>query len=90
MLCAAYLLLAIVSPGAGGLGLGDVKLAALLGLLLGWLSIPQVLYGPLAAFLLGGLLSVALLASRRATRKSYIAFGPHMLLGAALGFLLLT
>jgi leader peptidase (prepilin peptidase)/N-methyltransferase len=77
-----YLALALVYPG--GMGFGDVKLAGLLGLYLGWLGWSSVLVGTFAAFLLGGLAGAALLATRRAGRKSAIPFGPAMLAGALL------
>lgn len=75
-----YLLLALVYPA--GLGLGDVKLAASLGLYLGWLSWAAPVVGTVAAFLIGGALSLGLLLARRATRRTAIPFGPSMLLGA--------
>lgn len=78
----AYLLLAVVSPGGGGLGFGDVKLAGVLGMLLGWFAWPLTLLATCAAFLLGGLFGLALLVLRRASRKTAIAFGPHMIVGA--------
>jgi leader peptidase (prepilin peptidase) / N-methyltransferase len=83
-----YLLLGLAR--AGGLGLGDVKLGGLLGLWLGWFGWSAVLAGPAAAFVLGGLLAAVLLITRRAGRTSAFAFGPWMLLGAAVataGFL---
>jgi len=84
---AAYLVLLLVSPGGGGLGLGDVKLAVGLGVLLGWFSWYAVLVGTLSGFVLGGLWAAVLLISRRATRHSYIAFGPFMLGGAIIALL---
>jgi leader peptidase (prepilin peptidase)/N-methyltransferase len=80
-----YLLLALVYPA--GLGLGDVKLAGSLGLYLGWLGWSSALVGLFAAFLVGGLVGVVLLALRRATRRSAVPFGPSMLLGALLAVL---
>jgi leader peptidase (prepilin peptidase)/N-methyltransferase len=80
-----YLLLALVYPA--GLGLGDVKLAASLGLLLGWLGWSAAVVGLLAAFVVGGLVGVVLLALRRATRRSAVPFGPSMLLGALVAVL---
>lgn len=78
---AGYLLLALVRPA--GLGMGDVKLGALLGAWLGWLGWGAVVLGALAGFVLGGLAGLVLIASGRATRTTAIAFGPWMLLGAA-------
>jgi leader peptidase (prepilin peptidase)/N-methyltransferase len=87
LLFVVYLVLALVSPGGGGLGFGDVKLAGLLGLLLGWLGWGQVLVSVLAAFLIGGVVAVLLLLTRRASRSSHIAFGPSMILGAWVGLM---
>ena len=80
VLTVGYVVLALLRPGE--LGLGDVKLAASLGLLLGWIGWGHVLLGAFAGFLLGGLFSLVLLATRRATRRSHIPFGPFMLGGA--------
>jgi leader peptidase (prepilin peptidase)/N-methyltransferase len=68
----------------GGMGYGDVKLAGLLGLYLGWLGWGSVLVGTFAAFLLGGVVGVALMLARRAGRRTAIPFGPAMLAGALL------
>jgi leader peptidase (prepilin peptidase)/N-methyltransferase len=67
-----------------GMGYGDVKLAGLLGLYLGWLGWGPVLVGTFTGFLLGGLVGVALLVTRRAGRRTAIPFGPFMLGGAML------
>jgi leader peptidase (prepilin peptidase)/N-methyltransferase len=64
------------------MGFGDVKLAGLLGLYLGWLSWSSVVVGTLAGFLFGGLVGAALLVARKAGRKTAIPFGPYMLAGA--------
>jgi leader peptidase (prepilin peptidase)/N-methyltransferase len=68
----------------GGMGFGDVKLAGLLGLFLGWLGWSSVLVGTFAGFLLGGLVGVALVAVGRAGRKTAVPFGPFLLAGALL------
>jgi leader peptidase (prepilin peptidase)/N-methyltransferase len=77
-----YLVLALVSPGGGGLGLGDVKLAGVLGLALGWLGWGPALVSVLAAFVMGGVMALILLLFGRASRSSHVAFGPSMILGA--------
>ena len=82
-LYALYWVLAVGYPG--GMGFGDVKLAGALGMLLGWLGWASLIVGGFAAFLLGGLVGVALMVGRRATRKSRIPFGPFMIAGAAVG-----
>lgn len=82
-----YFVLRLVYPP--GMGFGDVKLAGVLGLYLGYLGWPHVFAGTFAAFLLGGLWSIGLLALRRGTLKSAIPFGPFMLAGAAAAMVLL-
>jgi leader peptidase (prepilin peptidase)/N-methyltransferase len=82
VLFVVYLVLALISPGGGGLGFGDVKLAGVLGLLLGWLSWGTVIVSVLGAFVISGLVALILLVTRRASRSTSIAFGPYMLLGA--------
>ncbi|MBT2530817.1 prepilin peptidase [Arthrobacter sp. ISL-48] len=86
VLWAFYFVLRLVYPP--GMGFGDVKLAGVLGMYLGYLGWAHVFAGTFAAFLLGGLWSLALLASRRGTLKSSIPFGPFMLAGAAAAMLL--
>jgi len=80
-LYALYFALAVIHPG---MGFGDVKLALLLGLYLGWLGWSSLAVGAFAGFLLGGLAGAALLIARRADRKTRIPFGPYMLAGAFL------
>ena len=80
-----YLALAVIKPG--GMGFGDVKLAGVLGLHLGWVGWAELAVGGFAAFLLGGAVGVALIATRRAGRRSAIPFGPFMLAGAGVGLL---
>lgn len=63
------------------IGLGDVKLAGVLGLYLGWLGLPAWVFGTCAGYVLAALYAVGLLAARRATLKSHIPFGPFMLAG---------
>jgi leader peptidase (prepilin peptidase)/N-methyltransferase len=65
-----------------GMGLGDVKLAGILGMYLGYLSWGTLAVGAFFGFALGGVLGVTLMAIGRATRKSKIPFGPFMLAGA--------
>lgn len=81
-LFAFYYVLALVS---GGMGFGDVKLAAVVGLYLAWLGWGPLLVGALAAFVLGGLYGLALIAIKRAGRRTAIPFGPWILAGAWIG-----
>ncbi|PRY67541.1 leader peptidase (prepilin peptidase)/N-methyltransferase [Glaciihabitans tibetensis] len=86
LLFSFYLALALAYPR--GMGLGDVKLAGVLGLYLGWFGWAELAVGAFAAFLLGGAYSVALLAAGRVQRGGGVPFGPWMLAGAWVGILL--
>ncbi|MFN2518462.1 MAG: A24 family peptidase [Jatrophihabitantaceae bacterium] len=79
---AVLFLLAFASPRS--FGFGDVKLGAILGLYLGWFGWTYVYFGIFAGFLLGSLVSLALLATRRASLKTALAFGPMLVVGALL------
>ena len=67
----------------GGLGMGDVKLAGMLGFLLGKTVVPALVLGVFAA----GVWAVALLASGRAGLRSSIAYGPFLALAGAAAIL---
>ena len=73
---AGMVVLALIARGA--LGFGDVKLSFLLGLFTGYLGWGHLAIGALGAFILGGVVSVLLLVTRRAGRKDAIPFGPFM------------
>ncbi len=75
-----YLLLFLVVRS--GLGAGDVKLAGTLGLHLGWLGWPTLVLGAFTGVLVGGLVSLALLMTRRANLQTRVPFGPSMIVGA--------
>ncbi len=79
---AVLFLIFFASPRA--FGLGDVKLATVLGGYLGWHSWLAVFYGIFAGFLLGTVVALVLVATRRASLKTALAFGPMLLLGALL------
>lgn len=85
ILFATYLLLHLIVPA--GMGLGDVKLAAVLGLYLGFLSLTHLFWGTAMAFMLGALWSLGLLFVRRVTLRSTVAFGPFMLVGGAVALI---
>lgn len=84
-LAALYLLLALIRPGQ--MGGGDIKLAGLAGLALGWLGWPALIAGAALGFVLSALASLVLLAARRITLHSAISFGPFLLAGALLAML---
>jgi leader peptidase (prepilin peptidase) / N-methyltransferase len=71
----------------GELGGGDVKLAGLIGLGLGWLGWPAVAQGACLGFFLAAAASLALLAVKKASRRSTIGFGPYLLSGALIAAL---
>lgn len=75
----AILYLPSIPFGAGAFGKGDVKLLIGVGLLAGG---SRALGSVIFALLLGGLVIVALLVTRRIGRRSYIPFGPFFILGA--------
>lgn len=79
----AYFVMRLAYPR--GMGFGDVKLAGVLGLLLGWWGLSAVLVGFFAAFLLGGIFSVTLILAGKASRASKVPFGPWMFAGAWVG-----
>jgi leader peptidase (prepilin peptidase)/N-methyltransferase len=85
VLYAFYFLLAFIYPA--GMGFGDVKLAGVLGLYLAWLGWSELVVGAFLGFLLGGVVGLALMLTRRAGRKSRLPFGPYMLAGAFLAIL---
>ncbi|MDQ6849761.1 MAG: prepilin peptidase [Actinomycetota bacterium] len=84
-LFAFYLALAVIHPG--GMGFGDVKLAGVIGGALGFLSYPALVIGAFAAFVIGGLGAIALVAMRHASGKTAIPFGPAMVAGALIAIL---
>ncbi|MEI7777927.1 MAG: prepilin peptidase [Actinomycetes bacterium] len=71
-----------------GMGFGDVKLAGVLGLYLGWLGWGPVVVGAFSGFLIGATAGVFLMAFSRAGRKSAIPFGPAMCVGTLTGILI--
>lgn len=83
ILVAFYLILAIVKPG--GMGMGDVKLAGVLGLYLGYLGWEYLIVGAMGAFLVGGIFGIAVLFARRGRGGRMIPFGPWMFAGAWIG-----
>lgn len=62
------------------LGFGDVRLAGVLGLLLGWYGLPYVLYGALAGHLLALAVAIATCIHKRKLHMRY-SFGPPLIAG---------
>ncbi|ROP63291.1 A24 family peptidase [Curtobacterium sp. ZW137] len=80
-----YLVLAVAVPN--GMGLGDVKLALVLGLVLAYLGWGPLTVGAFGAFIVGGTVAIALLISGRVRWRGGVPFGPSMLAGAWIGIL---
>jgi len=79
---ALFLLIAIVSRG--GMGWGDVKLAALIGLATGF---PLVLLAIIMGAILGGIVAVALVIAKKRKRRETIPFGPFLALATMITLL---
>jgi leader peptidase (prepilin peptidase)/N-methyltransferase len=69
------------------MGFGDVKLAFVLGLALGWLGWGELVLGLFCGFLAGALVGVALMALRRRGRKDHLPFGPFLAFGTLFALL---
>lgn len=85
LVCAAtsgvvYLMLSLLNPA--GLGLGDVKLAGVLGMLTGWFGWPAAFGAGFLAFVFGGLVGAFVAVRTGAGRKATFPFGPAMLAAA--------
>jgi leader peptidase (prepilin peptidase)/N-methyltransferase len=77
---ALFALLAAFSKG--GIGGGDVRLAPVLAMFLGWLGTSHVYIGLGSGFILGGIAAGGMLLTRRASASTRIAFGPFLCIGA--------
>ena len=75
-----YLVIALSYPG--GMGFGDVKVAGVIGLFLGYLGWSVLITGAIAAFVLGAIFAIVLLIKKSVDLKSGIPFGPWMMVGA--------
>jgi leader peptidase (prepilin peptidase)/N-methyltransferase len=84
LLGGTYLVLSLASGGA--VGLGDVKLAAVLGFALGPLGWRAVVAGLVVPHLINGPVAVFLLLTRRARRTTALPLGPALLAGALVAF----
>ena len=76
---------AVMHLAGGGVGGGDVKLAAVIGIVLGWHGWQALIIGAAAAFVFGAVYVLGLMALRRAHRGTRVAFGPWMIVGAVVG-----
>lgn len=85
VLIPAVLYLPSIPFGAGAFGLGDVKFLAGMGLFVGG---ERALGGTLFGLFVAGIVLVVLLATRRIGRRSYVPFGPFLIIGALWALLL--
>jgi len=69
-----FLLIVLISRGKW-MGVGDIKLAFLMGLFLGW---PNILVALFSAFFIGAIIGIGLIISGKKTLKSEIPFGPFL------------
>jgi prepilin signal peptidase PulO-like enzyme (type II secretory pathway) len=65
------------------MGSGDIGIAAVLGLWLGW---PKIITGLWLAFVIGGIYGAYLLITKKAKLKTAIPFGPFLLIGGAIAY----
>ncbi|HIZ98497.1 MAG TPA: A24 family peptidase [Candidatus Janibacter merdipullorum] len=82
-----FLALAFLLYGRS-IGMGDAKLVVSLAPALGWLSWSHVLLGLWLGFVIGGLVALGLLLTRRATKGTHLAFGPSLVAGVLLAVVL--
>lgn len=80
VLTAIYFVLFLINPR--GMGFGDVKLAASVGLILGWYGWDHVFFGTFVSFALAAGYGLCLMVTGRAGRRTAVPFGPFMALGA--------
>jgi prepilin signal peptidase PulO-like enzyme (type II secretory pathway) len=80
--CAAafFFLIVLISRGKG-MGVGDIKLAFLMGLFLGW---PNIVVALFSAIVLGAIIGIGLIISGKKTLKSEVPFGPFLVAGTFL------
>jgi leader peptidase (prepilin peptidase)/N-methyltransferase len=85
VLWGVYRLLHAIYPA--GMGYGDVRLAGVLGLYLGWVGWANVAVGMFAGFIVGGLAGLAFVLSGRRKLRGSIPYGPYLLAGSWIGLL---
>jgi leader peptidase (prepilin peptidase)/N-methyltransferase len=78
-----FILIAIITPGS--MGIGDAKLVALIGLVSGF---PLMIMSMLIGIVIGGIVAVVLLITRKKGRKDVIPYGTFLAIGPLIAFLL--
>jgi len=81
ILAAVFFLGIVIFTRGRGMGGGDVKLAFLMGLLLGW---PLVIVAVFSSFILGSIVGIFLILAGKKKMKSMIPFGPFLVIGTFL------
>jgi leader peptidase (prepilin peptidase)/N-methyltransferase len=81
-LFASFIVLALLVPG--GMSWGDIKLSGLVGGALAYLSWSALVEGAFCAFLLGAVVGVIMLATKRNGRRKALPFGPFLIIGGVL------
>jgi leader peptidase (prepilin peptidase) / N-methyltransferase len=84
VLTALFFLFLVLATKGRGMGVGDIKLGFLMGLLLGF---PEILAALFTAFLTGALVGVILILTGKKGLKSKIAFGPFLILGTVISLI---
>jgi len=82
---AAFVLFFLIALISGGMGMGDVKLAAFVGLYAGRFGWEVAVLAVFAGFVLGGVVATGLLVARRRGRKDALPFAPSLAAGAIIG-----
>jgi leader peptidase (prepilin peptidase)/N-methyltransferase len=78
LLGAGFIGLIVLITKNKGMGVGDIKLAGLIGFVLGW---PFALIGLLAAFVVGSIVGIIMLINKTKNLKSEIPFAPYLIIG---------
>ena len=73
--------------GGRAMGMGDVKLAPILGVTLGWIGVSTAALGLFFAFVTGAIFGLVLIATKRASSRGSVPFGPFLLVGALISFI---
>lgn len=87
MACAWFFFFVVWFIYPRGMGFGDVRLSALIGLVSGWVSLGNVVLSVLLALLIGAAIGLVLIVVRLRSRKQAIPFGPFLALGATISVL---
>lgn len=81
----AFFIVHLVSPR--GMGFGDVRLAGVIGMMLGWLGLGFVALALFLSFLFASVIGIGLMVTRLRSRKDAVPFGPFMAAGALIAAL---